>query len=228
MRTSPSVAISSHPTLCFLSQAIEILHRNERGRQGKGRAQMVKELREEERRRKMYDASSHLDLDPESAAAEIQRIFRGTSIDNYIWYRCMENICGSQRGRREEMGAERSACVEEVAVATTRVVVPPPLTPCLASFPPGLSVRSQTRGERHDELVFVGMKAPKMYNEALEREMALGYKKRKQEQAYNRDAYLKDLTELRVRGHCRRWKRGGRRDCWRFLSYIIRCRSQYT
>jgi hypothetical protein len=41
---------------------------------------MVKELREEERRRKMYDASSHLDLDPESAAAEIQRIFRGTQM----------------------------------------------------------------------------------------------------------------------------------------------------
>jgi hypothetical protein len=69
-------------------------------------------------------------------------------------------------------------------------------------------VRSQTRGERHDELVFVGMKAPKMYNEALEREMALGYKKRKQEQAYNRDAYLKDLTELRVRGHAVK-QRGG-------------------
>lgn len=59
-------------------------------------------------------------------------------------------------------------------------------------------MRSQTRGERHDELVFVGMKAPKQYNEALEREMALGYKKRKQEQAYNREAYDKDLVELRV------------------------------
>lgn len=61
-------------------------------------------------------------------------------------------------------------------------------------------MRSQTRGERHDELVFVGMKAPKQYNEALEREMALGYKKRKQEQAYNREAYDKDLVELRVGG----------------------------
>lgn len=58
-------------------QAIEVIQRNERGRQGKQRAQLVKDMREEERRRKMYDATARMDLDPESAAAEIQRIFRG-------------------------------------------------------------------------------------------------------------------------------------------------------
>ena len=61
-------------------------------------------------------------------------------------------------------------------------------------------MRSQTRGERQDELVFVGMKAPKSYNESLEKEMQLAYKKRKQEQAYNKEAYEKDLIELKVRG----------------------------
>jgi hypothetical protein len=44
----------------------------------------------------------------------------------------------------------------------------------------------------------VGMKAPKHYNEALEKEMELAYKKRKQEQAYHREAYERDLHELKV------------------------------
>lgn len=51
----------------------------------------------------------------------------------------------------------------------------------------GLSVRSQTEEDRNDELVFVGMKPPKQYNDGLEKEMELAHKKRKQEQAYNKE-----------------------------------------
>jgi hypothetical protein len=116
--------------LGFLSQAIEILHRNERGRQGKGRAQMVKELREEERRRKMYDASSHLDLDPESAAAEIQRIFRGTQLVylTYIYLVYMWKREG--RGRVSAKGSRTTAVRNDYSHTTppsnswSRVVSP--------------------------------------------------------------------------------------------------------
>jgi IQ and AAA domain-containing protein len=45
-----------------LDRAIELLQRNERGRQGKQRAQLVKELREEEKRRHMYDASDQVSV----------------------------------------------------------------------------------------------------------------------------------------------------------------------
>lgn len=60
-----------------LSSAIEIIQRNERGRQGLQRALLVKELREEEKRRKNYDAAAKLEMDPEIAAIGIQRLFRG-------------------------------------------------------------------------------------------------------------------------------------------------------
>lgn len=53
-------------------QAMEIIQRNERGRQGKARAQLLKELREEEKRRRIYDATDQLEMDPEIAAANIQ------------------------------------------------------------------------------------------------------------------------------------------------------------
>lgn len=48
------------------------MQRNERGRQGKQRAVLLKELREEERRRRIYDATDQLEMDPEIAAANIQ------------------------------------------------------------------------------------------------------------------------------------------------------------
>lgn len=51
---------------------MEIIQRNERGRQGKARAQLLKELREEEKRRRIYDATDQLEMDPEIAAANIQ------------------------------------------------------------------------------------------------------------------------------------------------------------
>lgn len=54
------------------TQAMEIIQRNERGRQGKARAQLLKELREEEKRRRIYDATDQLEMDPEIAAANIQ------------------------------------------------------------------------------------------------------------------------------------------------------------
>lgn len=53
-------------------QAMEIVQRNERGRQGKQKALMLKEIREEEKRRKIYDTSEQLEMDPEIAAANIQ------------------------------------------------------------------------------------------------------------------------------------------------------------
>ena len=59
------------------AQCIEIIQRNERGRQGKQRALLVKELREEEKRRRNYDAAAQLEMDPEIAAIGIQRLFRG-------------------------------------------------------------------------------------------------------------------------------------------------------
>lgn len=60
-----------------LDRAIEIIQRNERGRQGKQRAIYIKEMREDEKRRHMYDATEQVDMDSDIAAANIQRLFRG-------------------------------------------------------------------------------------------------------------------------------------------------------
>lgn len=54
------------------TQAIEIVQRNERGRQGKHKALLLKGLREEEKRRRIYDTTEQLEMDPEIAAANIQ------------------------------------------------------------------------------------------------------------------------------------------------------------
>lgn len=53
-------------------KALEIIQRNERGRQGKQRALLLKDLREEEKKRRIYDATDQLEMDPEIAAANIQ------------------------------------------------------------------------------------------------------------------------------------------------------------
>lgn len=87
-----------------LAAAIQVIQRNERGRQGKARAVLMKELREEEKQRRyartpvlvysgrhsltacghvllrrMYDmsATSTTDKDPEIAASNIQKVYRG-------------------------------------------------------------------------------------------------------------------------------------------------------
>lgn len=60
-----------------IEQAMEIIQKNERGRFGKQRALLMKELREEEKQRKMYDSQPQQEMDPEMAASNIQRLFRG-------------------------------------------------------------------------------------------------------------------------------------------------------
>ncbi|RLN94800.1 hypothetical protein BBJ28_00015464, partial [Nothophytophthora sp. Chile5] len=61
-----------------LDEAIAVVQRNERGRQGRQRGLLVQELREEERQRKLYEAAQGApEMDPDLAAANIQRMFRG-------------------------------------------------------------------------------------------------------------------------------------------------------
>lgn len=60
-----------------LERAIEIVQRNERGRQGKERAMLVKELRDKERQGRMYEASAQMEMDVDIAASSLQRMFRG-------------------------------------------------------------------------------------------------------------------------------------------------------
>lgn len=60
-----------------LDKAIEIIQRNERGRQGMERARLTKEARDKERQGRMYEASAQVEMDGDIAATNIQRIFRG-------------------------------------------------------------------------------------------------------------------------------------------------------
>ena len=60
-----------------LQEALEIIQRNERGRQGRQRALLVKELREEEKQRRAYDTREIEEMDPEIAATHLQRMYRG-------------------------------------------------------------------------------------------------------------------------------------------------------
>ena len=60
-----------------IDRAIEIIQRNERGRQGMQRAILVKDLREKERQGRMYDASAQIEMDSDIAATNLQRMFRG-------------------------------------------------------------------------------------------------------------------------------------------------------
>eukprot|EP00968_Pinguiococcus_pyrenoidosus_P028722 scaffold8065_cov267-Pinguiococcus_pyrenoidosus.AAC.6 len=59
-----------------LEQAIAVIQRNERGRQGKQRALVVEDLRKDEKRGN-FAASSDGDMDIEVAAANVQRLYRG-------------------------------------------------------------------------------------------------------------------------------------------------------
>ena len=145
-----------------VEQAMEIVQRNERGRQGKQRALLVKELRQEERRRRMYDQVSAIEMEDEIAAGNIQRLWRGYH---------------------------------------------------------SRSIAAQSRDE---ELIFIGMKPPRTRSDELDNELSQAcvpalfcslppllrpdgpaplffcrYRKRKQEQAENKEAYSVALTELK-------------------------------
>ena len=124
-------------------QAVEAIQRNERGRQGKQRASFVKDMRDDDKRKKSYvdSATKDLETDPEIAAANIQRLFRG-----YF-------------------------------------------------------SRAKASRERDEELIFIGMKTrkeggSKSSNEELENDLEQAYRKRKQEQMDNKEAYEKALEDL--------------------------------
>lgn len=78
------------PAVLSLDEALAVIQRNERGRQGRQRGVLVRELREEEKQRALFDSGlggsgvsaalgmgSAPEMDPDIAAANIQRMFRG-------------------------------------------------------------------------------------------------------------------------------------------------------
>ncbi|RLN47713.1 hypothetical protein BBJ29_000583 [Phytophthora kernoviae] len=72
------LALTSSVGVLSLEEAIAVIQRNERGRQGRQRGLLVEELREEERQRKLYEAAQGApEMDPDIAAANIQRMIRG-------------------------------------------------------------------------------------------------------------------------------------------------------
>lgn len=120
-----------------LDVAIDIIQRNERGRQGYERAALVKELREKEKQGRMYDASGAVDMDPDIAATNLQRMLKGH---------------------------------------TSRKIA---------------------ARERDNEFMFVGMSRRKDNIDIMEKELNLAYRKRKQEQAENKEAYEKALDDFK-------------------------------
>jgi len=120
-----------------VERAIDIIQRNERGRQGNERALKAKETREKERQGRMYDSASHIEMDQEIAATNLQRMFRG------------------------------------------------------------FHSRYAATSEREKELVFVGMRARDDKVDALESDLITAYRKRKQEQAENKESYEKALEQLK-------------------------------
>ncbi|KAG7383978.1 hypothetical protein PHYPSEUDO_003147 [Phytophthora pseudosyringae] len=71
-------ALAGGAGVMSLDEAIAAIQKNERGRQGRQRGLLVQELREEERQRKLYEAAQGApEMDPDIAAANIQRMFRG-------------------------------------------------------------------------------------------------------------------------------------------------------
>ena len=74
---------SSTADAMTLENAIDIIQRNERGRQGIERASMVKDVRiKEQRGRGVYDASGQQEMDKFDAAQNIQRMFKGLQSRN--------------------------------------------------------------------------------------------------------------------------------------------------
>ncbi len=60
-----------------LDRAIEIIQRNERGRQGFERAAIVRALREKERQGRIFESSARMEMDTELAATTLQRMLKG-------------------------------------------------------------------------------------------------------------------------------------------------------
>ena len=60
-----------------LEKAIDMIQRNERGRQGVDRANLVKALREKERQGRIFDSSAHIEMDSDLAATNLQRVIKG-------------------------------------------------------------------------------------------------------------------------------------------------------
>ena len=60
-----------------VEEAVARIQKNERGRQGKERALQHRDVREAEKRRRVADAPGQSNMDPDLAAANIQRLFRG-------------------------------------------------------------------------------------------------------------------------------------------------------
>lgn len=60
-----------------LDRAIEIIQRNERGRQGNERASLVRNLREKERQGRIFEASARVEMDVDIAATNLQRMLKG-------------------------------------------------------------------------------------------------------------------------------------------------------
>ena len=60
-----------------LDKAIEIIQRNERGRQGFERASLVRHLREKERQGRIFDSAARTEMDSDLAATNIQRAIKG-------------------------------------------------------------------------------------------------------------------------------------------------------
>lgn len=60
-----------------LDRAIEIIQRNERGRQGFERAELVRALREKERQGRIFESSARVEMDSDLAATNLQRMLKG-------------------------------------------------------------------------------------------------------------------------------------------------------
>ena len=60
-----------------MEKAIEIIQRNERGRQGKERALIAKAAREKDRLNRMYDSNPQIEMDRDIAATNLQRTYKG-------------------------------------------------------------------------------------------------------------------------------------------------------
>lgn len=108
------------PAQLSLDEAIAVIQRNERGRQGRQRGVLVRELREEEKQRALFEASAaggSPEMDPDIAAANIQRMFRG-----------YHSRAVAARERDEELvfigmkpsGQDRSALERQLADAKTQ------------------------------------------------------------------------------------------------------------
>lgn len=120
-----------------LERAIEIIQRNERGRQGSERSALVRALRDKERQGRMFESSNRNEMDADLAATNLQRMLKG------------------------------------------------------------FISRTEALKERENELMFIGMRPRRDNLDILDHELQLAYRKRKQEQYENKEAYEKALEDLK-------------------------------